>query len=72
MSKRFEPRKYTPRDVGHRFGVNPATVIVWCESGLMPAVNVARPGATRQRWRMSEQDIAVFQQRRENGQAVQS
>lgn len=42
------------------------TVILWCESGVMPAVNVATPSASRKRWRMSEEDIEVFESRRAN------
>lgn len=32
----------------------------------MPAVNVARSTATRKRWRMSEEDIETFENRRKN------
>ncbi len=59
-------RKLSPRDVGRRYGVKAETVIDWCEAGLMPAVNVARSGAHRKRWRMSEDDIEAFERRREN------
>jgi len=65
-------RKFTPDQVGLRFGVSRTTVIDWCEAGVMPAVNVASPSATNKRWRMSEDDINVFEARRENAQAVLS
>ncbi len=65
-------RKYTPDHVGRRFGVSRTTVVEWCEAGVMPAINVASPSATNRRWRMSEDDIAAFESRRENRQAVMS
>ena len=62
-------RRYTPEHVAKVFGVTKGTVIGWCEDGTMPAVNVARESATRKRWRMSEEDVETFQQRRANRQA---
>lgn len=59
-------RRHTPDAVARRFGVAKATVISWCQSGLMPAVNVASPTAHRKRWRMSDEDIEVFEVRRAN------
>lgn len=56
-------RILTPQQVAKRFQVSQPTVSDWCNSGLMPAVNLARSGATQKRWRMSEQDIADFEQR---------
>ncbi|HIF00411.1 MAG TPA: DNA-binding protein [Fuerstia sp.] len=60
----------TPALVGRRYGVTPATVIEWCENGVMPAVDVASETATRRRWRMSEEDIEAFEARRGNREAV--
>ena len=59
-------RRYAPDQVGKMFGVTKQTVIKWCESAVMPAVNVASPSATRKRWRMSEDDIETFNNRRQN------
>ena len=59
-------RRYAPDYVGKLFGVTKQTVIGWCQDGTMPAVNVARASAKRKRWRMSEDDIAVFESRRQN------
>lgn len=59
-------RRYAPDQVGKMFGVTKQTVIKWCESGVMPAVNVASPSATRKRWRMSDDDIETFENRRQN------
>lgn len=59
-------RRYTPDHIAKLFGVTKGTVIGWCEDGTMPAVNVARASATRKRWRMSEEDVETFKQRRAN------
>ncbi len=59
-------RKLSPQQVAQRFGVSRTTVIQWCESGHMPAVNVASASASRRRWRMSEDDIQEFESRRAN------
>jgi len=59
-------RRHAPDPVGKMFGVTKQTVIKWCESGVMPAVNVASPSATRKRWRMSDEDIETFESRRQN------
>ena len=59
-------RRYSPDYVAKLFGVSKGTVIGWCENGTMPAVNTARDSATRKRWRMSAEDVATFEQRRQN------
>ena len=59
-------RRHKPETVAKRFGVAKSTVIQWCQSGLMPAVNVASPNATRCRWRMSDEDINAFESKRAN------
>lgn len=59
-------RRYSPDWVARLLGVSKSTVIGYCEDGTMPAVNVARSTATRKRWRMSEDDIETFEQRRKN------
>jgi hypothetical protein len=61
-------RRYSPDYVAKLFGVTKGTVIGWCKDGTMPAVNVARVSSTRERWRMSEEDIATFEARRQNAQ----
>ena len=61
-------RKLTPNLVSQRFGVSKVTVIAWCDAGLLHAVNVARPGSTRKRWRMSEDDVDQFMEHRQNRQ----
>jgi hypothetical protein len=63
-------RKFTPAAVARRYGVTVATVIAWCNSGIMPAVNVASEAATRRRWRMSDEDIEAFEATRGNQSVV--
>jgi hypothetical protein len=59
-------QRFSPEAVGRRYGVARSTVIQWCEAGLLPAVDVAGPKAKRRRWRISEEDVAAFEQRRGN------
>jgi len=59
-------KRYAPDYVAKLFGVTKGTVIGWCQDGTMPAVNVARASARRKRWRMTDDDIATFEQRRQN------
>ena len=59
-------KRYGPDWVAKLLGVSKGTVIGYCEDGSMPAVNVARSTATRKRWRMSEEDVETFEQRRGN------
>ncbi len=63
-------QRFSPEQVARVFGVTKSTVIAWCESGTMPAVNVAGESATRKRWRMSSEDIQVFEGRRHNSSPV--
>lgn len=65
-------KRYGPDWVAKLLGVSKGTVIGYCEDGSMPAVNVARSTATRKRWRMSEEDIETFEQRRGNKPATTS
>lgn len=59
-------KRYGPDWVAKLLGVSKGTVIGWCKDGTMPAVNVARAAAKRARYRMSEEDIETFEQRRAN------
>jgi excisionase family DNA binding protein len=57
-------RALTPREVARQFAVDQHTVLAWISAGLMPALDVRRPGAARPRWRIEEADLAEFRRRR--------
>lgn len=59
-------QRFTPEQIAKQFCVVKATVIAWCESGLMPAVNVATASAKRKRWRISQDDVQIFIDHRSN------
>lgn len=46
-----------------------ATIIGLIEDGELEAVNVARRGAVRRRWRISEAMLSAFDERRANKNA---
>lgn len=54
----------TPPTIGRRFGVSPEKVLAWIASGELAAVDLASPGSTRSRWKISEEALAEFLARR--------
>jgi hypothetical protein len=52
--------------VAERYKVAQSTVCGWIAAGVMPATNVAGPKAKRRRWRISDADVAEFENRRGN------
>ena len=58
--------RVSPETVARALGVSRGTVIGWCRSGVLPAVDVSGEGAKRRRWRIAEGDVAAFEQRRGN------
>jgi len=62
--------RVSPETVARALGVSRGTVIGWCRTGALPAVDVAGEGAKRRRWRISEEDVAAFEQRRGNKRAA--
>ena len=54
----------TPKEVAAYFGVKDEGVCAWIAAGELVAINVARPGATCPRWRISEEAIEDFKRRR--------
>jgi hypothetical protein len=63
-------RDKTPTGVAKKYGVTAATVNNWCHNGDMGAVNVATSASTRARWRMSDEDLERFDERRSNQAAA--
>ena len=57
---------YSATQVAKMFDAATATIIGQIEDGTLGAVNIARATSKRRRWRISEQHIAEFQQRRQN------
>ena len=54
----------TPPQYAERLRINSEKVLGWICSGELSATNVAARLSGRPRWRISEADIAVFEQRR--------
>ena len=61
---------YSAAEVAKQRGVVTATIIGLIDDGELEAVNVARRGAKRRRWRISEAMLSVFDERRANKPAA--
>ena len=58
------PAYLTPPELARRYGVKPDKILAWIRSGELRAINlVERPGG-RPRWKISEADLLIFEQRR--------
>ena len=57
---------YSATQVAKMFDAATATIIGQIEDGTLGAVNIARAKSKRRRWRISEEHIAEFQERRQN------
>ena len=68
----MRPVKHQPMltapEAARRLRVKAETVRQFIACGLLRAVNVARPSATRPRWRIHESDLTVFENRRSGGE----
>lgn len=51
----------TPPKYAARLGCKPETVTGWIDSGELAAINVARRGSRRPRYRISPEAIAAFE-----------
>ena len=58
---------FSATQVAKRWSAVTATVIGHIEDGTLEAVNIARAGSIRRRWRISEQHLADFEAARTNG-----
>jgi hypothetical protein len=61
---------YSAAQVAKQRGVVTATIIGLIEDNELEAVNVARRGSVRRRWRISEAMLAAFDERRANKTAT--
>ena len=59
-----EARYLTPPAIASRFGVKPESVIGWIRNGELAAINLARQGSLRPRYRISPEALALFEQKR--------
>ena len=60
-----DPARYlTPSEIANRFGCKPETVIAWIRSGELAAIDLARRGSLRPRYRISPEALATFEQTR--------
>lgn len=57
-------RYLTPPQIADRLACKPETVIGWIRSGELAAINLARPGCIKPRYRISPQALADFEMRR--------
>lgn len=57
---------YSAAQVAKQRSVVTATIIGLIDDGELEAVNVARRGANRRRWRISDAMLAAFDERRAN------
>ena len=53
----------TPKEVAEQRGVSRATVLAWYDAGLLPGVDVSRPGSNRRRIRFTEEDLEEMKRR---------
>jgi excisionase family DNA binding protein len=59
------PPSLTVRQVAEHHAVSDRTVLAWIRAGELRAVNVTRrPGAGKPRWRITQEALAAFEQRR--------
>ncbi len=57
-------RYLTPPQIADRLACKPETVIGWIRTGELAAINLARPGCIKPRYRVSPQALADFELRR--------
>jgi excisionase family DNA binding protein len=55
---------YSTSQISKEFGVNNDTVLGWIHAGELAAINVARAGYTRPRYRVTEEALEAFRRRR--------
>lgn len=60
----LDQRHLTPPKLARRWGCKPETVIGLIRSGELQAIDLARPGSLRPRYRISPEAIADFERRR--------
>lgn len=57
-----DPTPYlTPPEIAAKYGCKPETVIGWIRSGELRAINLARPGSLKPRFRISYEALELFE-----------
>lgn len=56
-----QSRYLTPPEIAARFCCKPETVIGWIKSGELRALNLARRGAMKSRYRVSPEALELFE-----------
>lgn len=57
-----DPARYlTPPEIAARLGCKAETVCGWIKSGELKAINLARRGAMKPRFRISPESLAAFE-----------
>ncbi|HEY0984835.1 helix-turn-helix domain-containing protein [Schlesneria sp.] len=57
-----DPARYqTPPEIAARYGCKPETVIGWIRSGELKAINLAKRGAMKPRFRVSPDALEAFE-----------
>ena len=56
----------TPPQVAKQLGVSPDKILAWIRKGELHATNVAAGSGGRPRYRISHEDLAEFQRKRQN------
>ena len=65
MTTAILSQKMTPPELAKRYGVEPSKIIAWIKAGELRAVNIATRSTGRPRYIIDEEDVAVFESRRE-------
>ncbi len=62
MAKKSTHFWITPPQYAKELRVKDATVLAWIRSGQLVAINVAKPGTTRPRFRIHRSEAVAFEQ----------
>lgn len=54
-------RYVTPSEIAERFACKPETVVGWIKSGELLAIDIARHGSMKPRYRVSPEALATFE-----------
>lgn len=58
----IDPVRYlTPPQIADHLGCKPETVISWIKNGELKAINLARLGSMKSRYRVSPEALAAFE-----------